>query len=68
MDEEVVVVLFGLLAKGAKPTIVPPLLPKPILRPKPILKDKPCMVLRFRGRPSFPHELRHARFNEAKEL
>jgi hypothetical protein len=56
MDEEVVVALFGLLAKGAKPTIVPPPLPQPIRRPKPILKDKPCMVLRFWGRPSFPHE------------
>jgi hypothetical protein len=63
-----VVALFGLLAKGAKPTIVPPPLLQPIRRPKPILKNKPCMVFRLRGRPSFPHELVHGRFNKAKEL
>jgi hypothetical protein len=26
------------------------------------------MILRFRGRSSFPHKLIHTRFNEAKEL
>jgi hypothetical protein len=68
MDEEVVVALFGLLAKGTKPTIVPPPLPQSIRRPKPILEDKPCMILHFRERPSFPHKLIHTKFNKAEEL
>jgi hypothetical protein len=39
MDEEVIVVLFGLLAKQTKPTIVPTTFSQSIHRPKPILKS-----------------------------
>jgi hypothetical protein len=39
MDENVVVVLFGLLAKRTKPTIIPTTLSQSIRHPKPILES-----------------------------
>jgi hypothetical protein len=54
MDKEVVIGLFGLFTKRAKPTIVPTTFSQSIRRPKPILKSKPSMVLCFWSTPSFP--------------
>jgi hypothetical protein len=63
-----VVDLFDLLAKGAKPTIFPSTLLQSMRCPKSILKNKPCMVLYFWRRLSFLNKLIHARFNMVKEL
>jgi hypothetical protein len=66
MNKKVVVCLFGLLAKWAKPTILEITLPQAVRRPKPILEGQPSVVLHLGGSPSFPNNLVHARFNETK--
>jgi hypothetical protein len=60
MNKKMVVCFFGLLAKRAKPTILPVTLPQTVRCPKPILEGQPSMVLRLWGSPSFPNNLVHA--------
>jgi hypothetical protein len=68
MDEKVIVVFFCLLAKWAKITIFPTMLPQPIRRPKSIFPDQPSVILDFRRSPSFLYQIVNGRLNKAKKL
>jgi hypothetical protein len=68
MNEEVVIIFFSLLAKGAKPTIFSSPPSQSIRRPKSILQHKASMIFHFGRRPSFPNNLVKRRLNKAEEL